>query len=158
MKRLQLKNANKVSLTNGTKQELGKLEFDLNQFKIPKKFVLLKNEVVIKIDKEKNKTGELVEAGTHTVTFKVYDRSLVEIAMQNELTEYGSPIDVVIEKVADIPNFDNYSEVDFVPIKFEGLTVKPLKVQRKVYANGQSIDSWQFADLRVSVTGYKVEE
>lgn len=158
MKKLQLKNANKISLTNGTKQELGKLEFDLKQFKIPKNFVLLKNEVEIKIDKEKNKTGELVETGTHTITFKVYDRSLVEIAMQNELTEYGSPIDVVIEKVTDIPNFDNYSEVDFVPIKFEGLIVKPLKVQRKVYANGQSVDSWQFADLRVSVTGYKVEE
>jgi len=158
MKKLTLKNASKISLTNGTKHDLGKLNFDLAQFKIPQKFVMLKDEIEIRVDKERNSLGELIETGTHTITFKVYDRSLVEIAIQNELTEYGNPIDAVIEKVDTLPNLDSYSNVEFIPIKFEDLSVRPQKVQKKAYANGQSIDSWQFADLRVTVTSYKIED
>ena len=158
MKKLKLKNAGKVSLTTGTKQDLGKLTFELGQFKIPQRFVMLKENMEVRADRTRNQLGELIETGTHTITFKVHDRSLVEIAMQNELTEFGNPIDIVIEEVAKLPNLDHYSDDDFIPIKFEGLTVRPHKVQRKAYANGQSIDTWQFADLRVGVTGYKFEE
>jgi len=158
MKKLRLKNINKVSLTNGTKHDLGKLTFELNQFKVPHQFVMLKDGMEVKADKQKNTLGELIETGTHTITFKAYDRSLVEIAIQNELTEFGNPIDIVLEKAETIPSLETYIADEFIPIKFEGLTVKPHKVQRKVYANGQSVDSWQFAELRVSITGYKFEE
>jgi len=125
MKKLKLKNAGKVSLTTGTKQDLGKLNFELSQFKIPQKFVMLKDHMEVKVDKVRNGLGELVETGTYTITFKVHDRSLVEIAMQNELTEFGNPIDVVLEKEDSIPILDNYSDNEFIPIKFEGLVVRP---------------------------------
>lgn len=160
MKKLQLKNVglNKVSLTNGTTHNLGILKLDLEQFLLPKKFVMLKSEMAVKIDKAKNMLGELDETGTYTITFKVYDRSLVEMALANDLSAYGAPIDVVLEKVETIPNLDKFEEIDFIPIKFEGLQVRPLRVERKVYSNGQSASSWQFADVRVYVTDYKIED
>jgi hypothetical protein len=158
MKTLQLKNTQKISLTNGTTHDLGKLTFDASQFKIPTKFVILKDEVEIKVDKEKNSLGELVETGTYTITFKAYDRALVELAMQNELTEYGSPINVLLENADTLPILDQFTEIDFIPIKFEDLTIKPRKVERKVYVNGQSTGSWQYADLKVTTTAYALKD
>jgi hypothetical protein len=52
-KKLKLNSINKISLTDGSKHDLGTLTFDLNQFKIPKAFVILKDEVTIKVEKEK---------------------------------------------------------------------------------------------------------
>jgi len=148
---------NKIPLTNGTKHNLATLTFDLSQFQLPTDYVMLKDEMTVKVDKEQNKLGELIETGTYTITFKVYDRSLVQMALENNLPSYGTPIDVVLEKVDKVPNLDKYEAVDFIPIKFEGLNIRPLRVERKVYSNGQSVNSWQFADLRVYVTTYKIE-
>ena len=158
MKTLKLKNATKISLTNGTKHDLGKLTFDTSQFKIPTKFVMLKDEVEIKVDKKQNGLGELVETGTYTITFKVYDRALVELAMQNELTEYGSPIDIILENADSLPILEQFTEIDFIPIKFENLTIKPKRIQKKAFANGQPLDTWQYADLKVTVTAYSLKD
>ena len=158
MKTLQLKNANKISLTNGTKHDLGKLTFDASQFKIPNKFLILKDEVATKVDKKQNGVGELVETGTYTITFKAYDRALVELAMQNELTEYGSPIEIVFENADSLPILDQFTELDFIPIKFENLTIKPKRIQRKVFGHGQSLDTWQYADLKVNTTAYSLKD
>jgi len=160
MKKLQMKNTelNKTPLVNGTKHNIGDLAFDLSQFQIPKDFVMLKNEMTVKADREQNKLGELVETGTYTVTFKVYDRLLVENALTNDLPSYGSPIDVVIEKIDKIPDLDKFVEIDFISIKFDDLVVKPARVERKVYHNGQAISSWQFADVKVVVSGYSLED
>jgi len=158
VKKLKFNNINKISLTDGSKHDLGVLKFDLSQFKIPKDFVILKNEVTAKAEKEKNRLGELVETGLYNIEFKAYDRSLVEVAITNNLTEYGSPITITIEKQDSLTILDDYEDDEFIPLTFEKLTVRPRKVQRKVYSDGKSVDSWQFAELRVSADSYKVGE
>ncbi|PGD34037.1 hypothetical protein [Bacillus wiedmannii] len=156
--KLKLNATSKTSLTDGTEQNLGDLQFDLKQFKLPKQFLFLANEVSIKADKERTPLGEYVETGTTTITFKVYDRALVELAIANQLTEYGSPITIAIENQDSLPIFDSYEEDEFIPIIFNNLAVYPKKVQKKTYANGSMIDTWQFAELKVSALAYKIGE
>lgn len=156
--KLKLNATSKTSLTDGTEQNLGDLQFDLKQFKLPKQFLFLANEVSIKADKERTPLGEYVETGTTTITFKVYDRALVELAIANQLTEYGSPITIVIENQDSLPILESYEEDEFIPIIFNNLAVYPKKVQKKTYANGSMIDTWQFAELKVSASTYKIGE
>ncbi|MCU4798348.1 hypothetical protein OB971_25370 [Bacillus cereus] len=156
--KLKLNATTKISLTDGTEQNLGDLQFDLKQFKLPKQFLFLANEVLIKAEKERTSLGEYVETGTTTITFKVYDRALVELAIANQLTEYGSPITIAIENQDSLPILDSYEEDEFIPIVFNNLAVYPKKVQKKTYANGSMIDTWQFAELKVSASTYKIGE
>lgn len=157
-KKLKLNSINKISLTDGSKHDLGALTFDLNQFKIPTAFVILKDEVTTKVEKMKNQLGELVETGTYSIEFKAYDRSLVEVAISNNLAEYGSPISIMIEKQNSLPILDGYEADEFIPLAFEKLAVRPRKVQKKAYADGKMMDTWQFAELRISADSYQVGE
>lgn len=156
--KLKLNSTNKISLTDGNEQDLAKLKFDLKQFKMPKQFLTLANELSTKADKERSSLGELVETGKLTVTFKVYDRALVELAISNQLTEFGAPITVVINNQDSLPILDAFETDEFIPISFDNLSVSPKKVQKKSYANGSMIDTWQFAELKVSATNYKIGE
>lgn len=156
MTKLKLNATNKISLTDGTEHDLASLKFDLNQFKIPTSFVTLANEISAKVEKERNTLGELIETGKMTVTFKVYDRALVELAIANQLTEFGAPITIVIENQDALPKFDQFEENEFIPLIFESLSVMPKKIQKKSYANGSMVDTWQFAELKVSATNYKI--
>lgn len=156
--KLKLNATSKISLTDGTEQDLSILQFDLKQFKLPKQFLFLANEIAIKAEKERTPLGEYVETGAMSLTFKVYDRALVELAIANQLTEYGSPITLVIEHQESLPILDSYEENEFIPITFTGLAVFPKKVQKKAYSNGSMIDTWQFAELKVSATNYKIGE
>ncbi|QWH04602.1 hypothetical protein [Bacillus mycoides] len=156
--KLKLNSTNKVSLTDGTDQDLATLKFDLKQFKMPKQFLTLANELSTKVDKERTSLGELVETGKMTVTFKVYDRALVELAIANQLTEFGAPITIVIENQDSLPILDAFESDEFIPISFDNLSVSPKKVQKKSYANGSMVDTWQFAELKVSATNYKIGE
>ncbi|WP_242249013.1 peptidase [Bacillus cereus group sp. BfR-BA-01523] len=92
------------------------------------------------------------------ITFKVYDRTLVELAIANQLTYYDFPITIVIENQDSLPILDSYEENEFIPITFNNLAVYPKKVQKTTYANGSMIDTWQFTELKVSVSTYKLEK
>ncbi|WP_242249015.1 hypothetical protein [Bacillus cereus group sp. BfR-BA-01523] len=50
--KLKLNATTKISLTDGTEQNIGDLQFYLKQFKPPKQFLFLANEVSIKAEKE----------------------------------------------------------------------------------------------------------
>ncbi|WP_336046933.1 hypothetical protein [Solibacillus ferritrahens] len=156
MAKLKLAATNKISLTEGTEQDLSILKFDLNQFKLPQNFVALAKEITTKADKERTSLGELVETGKLTISFKVYDRALVELAIANQLSEFGAPITITIENQDSLPILDKFEADEFIPISFENLSVSPKKVQKKSYANGSMVDTWQFAELKVSATNYKV--
>lgn len=156
MTKLKLKTLNKISLTDGTEYDLGQLKFDLTQFKMPKNFVILSKEVTTKVDKERNQLGELIETGKMNITFKAYDRALVELAITNQLLEFGSPITINIEQLDSLPIFDGYDEDEFIPITFENLIVVPKKVQKKAYAQGNMVDTWQYAELKVCAINYKI--
>lgn len=156
MAKLKLAATNKISLTDGTEQDLSILKFDLNQFKLPQNFVALAKEITTKADKERTSLGELVETGKLTISFKVYDRALVELAVANQLSEFGAPITITVENQDSLPILDKFEADEFIPIAFENLSVSPKKVQKKSYANGSMVDTWQFAELKVSATNYKV--
>lgn len=156
MAKLKLAATNKISLTDGTEQDLSILKFDLNQFKLPQNFVALAKEITTKADKERTSLGELVETGKLTISFKVYDRALVELAVANQLSEFGAPITISVENQDSLPILDKFEADEFIPITFENLSVSPKKVQKKSYANGSMVDTWQFAELKVSATNYKV--
>lgn len=156
MTKLKLKTLNKISLTDGTEYDLGHLKFDLNQFKLPKHFVVLSKDVTTKVDKEKNQLGELIETGKINLTFKAFDRALVELAIANQLPEFGSPITINIDQLDSLPTFDGYDDDEFIPITFENLIVIPKKVQKKAYAQGNMVDTWQYAELKICATNYKI--
>ena len=156
MAKLKLAATNKISLTDGTEQDLSILKFDLNQFKLPQNFVALAKEITTKADKERTSLGELVETGKLTISFKVYDRALVELAVANQLSEFGAPITITVENQDSLPILDKFEADEFIPITFENLSVSPKKVQKKSYANGSMVDTWQFAELKVSAKNYKV--
>lgn len=156
MAKLKLAATNKISLTDGTEQDLSILKFDLNQFKLPQNYVALAKEITTKADKVRTTLGELVETGKLTITFKVYDRALVELAIANQLNEFGAPITIVVENQDSLPILDKFETDEFIPIAFENLFVSPKKVQKKSYANGSMVDTWQFAELKVSATNYKI--
>lgn len=158
MTKLKLSSTNKISLTDGTEHDLAALKSDLNQFKMPTKFVILANGISTKMDKERTTLGEFVETGKMTVTFKAYDRALVELAIANQLTEFGAPITIVIENQNSAPTFNLFEEDEFIPLTFENLSVMPKKIQKKSYSNGSMVDTWQFAELKVSATNYKIEK
>lgn len=156
MAKLKLASTNKISLTDGTEQDLSILKFDLNQFKLPQNFVALAKEITTKADKERTTLGELVETGKLTITFKVYDRALVELAVANQLNEFGAPITITVENQDSLPILDKFEVDEFIPIIFENLSVNPKKVQKKSYANGSMVDTWQFAELKISAINYKI--
>lgn len=156
MAKLKLTSTNKISLTDGTEHDLSILKFDLSQFKLPQKYVALANEVSTKVDKERTPLGELIETGKMTVTFKAYDRALVELAISNQLTEFGAPITVIVENQESLPILDKFETDEFIPITFENISVAPKKVQKKAYSNGSMVDTWQFAELKVAATNYKI--
>ena len=156
MAKLKLAATNKISLTDGIEHDLSILKFDLNQFKLPQNYVTLAKEISTKAEKTKTPLGELIETGKLTITFKVYDRALVELAIANQLNEFGAPITIIIEGQDSLPILDKFEIDEFIPITFENLTVSPKKVQKKVYSNGSNVDTWQFNELKVSATNYKV--
>jgi hypothetical protein len=156
MAKLKLAATNKISLTDGTEQDLSILKFDLNQFKLPQNYVALAKEISTKAEKKRTTLGELVETGKLTITFKVYDRALVELAIANQLNEFGAPITIVVENQDSLPILDKFEADEFIPIIFENLSVSPKKVQKKSYANGSMVDTWQFAELKVSASNYKI--
>ncbi|PEJ68716.1 hypothetical protein CN888_27220 [Bacillus wiedmannii] len=158
MTKLKLNATNKISLTDGTEHDLASLKFELSQFKMPSNFVILANGISTKMDKERNTLGEFVETGKMTVTFKAYDRALVELAIANQLTEFGAPITIVIENQDSVPKFNLFEEDEFIPLSFENLSVMPKKIQKKSYSNGSMVDTWQFAELKVSAANYKIEK
>lgn len=156
MAKLKLAASNKISLTDGTEHDLSILKFDLNQFKLPQNYVTLAKEISTKAEKERTTLGELIETGKLTITFKVYDRALVELAIANQLNEFGAPITIVIENQDSLPILDKFETDEFIPITFENICVSPKKVQKKAYSNGSSVDTWQFAELKVAATNYKI--
>lgn len=156
MAKLKLAATNKISLTDGTEHDLSILKFDLNQFKIAQNYVALAKEITTKADKERTALGELVETGKLHISFKVYDRALVELAIANQLNEFGAPITIIVENQDSLPILDKFEADEFIPIVFENLSVSPKKVQKKSYANGSMVDTWQFAELKISATNFKI--
>lgn len=156
MSKLKLNAISKISLTDGVEQDLGLLKFDLTQFNIPESFVFLAKDMVAKVEKSKNQLGELIETGTLTLTFKLYDRAMVEMAIMHNLNEFGSPITLVIENQTEVPNLKKYDDDELIPISLEYLTVTPKKVQKKAYSNNGMVDVWQYASLKISATNYKI--
>lgn len=160
MGKLILKTSKLHSLNDTETVDLGVLDLDLNQFKIPKAMLVQKEGVSNRVVKEKNANGELVETGKVNVFFEIYDRSFVELILNNGGNEIGSPITIVVEQQDDIPIFDNYDDGEFVPITFTNLKVKPKKIQKKIFV-GQGkpmAESWIFADIKVIADNYTLGE
>ncbi len=139
MAKLKLAATNKISLTDGTEQDLSILKFDLNQFKLPQNYVALAKEITTKADKVRTTLGELVETGKLTITFKVYDRALVELAIANQLNEFGAPITIVVENQDSLPILDKFETDEFIPITFENLYVS---VRKKFKKNPTQTVQW----------------
>jgi hypothetical protein len=156
MAKLILKSTNLHSLNDSENIDLGDFHFDIKQFKVPTALVIQKDGYAVKIEKEKNLNGELVETGKYAVTFKVYDRPFIELVLQNGGVEIGSPITVVVEKQDSLPIWDNYEDGEFIPISFTGLKVKPKKVQKKTFvAQGKPmIDTWQYSEIKIEADSY----
>lgn len=160
MAKLILKSTKLHSLNDSQSIELSDLYFDIKQFKIPTAMVVQKDDFTARIEKEKNLNGELVETGKYILTFKVYDRAFIELVLQNGSTEIGSPITIVVEKQDSLPIFDNYEDGEFIPITFNGITVKPKKVQKKTFV-GQGkpmVDTWQYSDIKIEAESYTIGE
>lgn len=155
MAKLKLAASNKISLTDGTEHDLSILKFDLNQFKLPLNYVVLAKEISTRAEKMRTPLGELIETGKLTITFKAYDRALVELAIGNQLNEFGAPISIVVENQDSLPILDKFEIDEFIPITFENISVSPKKVQKKAYSNGSSVDTWQFAEIKVTANNYK---
>lgn len=160
MAKLILKTSTLYNLNDGENLDLGKLKFDIAQFKIPQEMVVSKEGVNIKIEKEKNLNGEFVETGKYTLNFKVYDRSFIELVIQNGSTEIGNPITIVIEGQENIPNLDRFQEDEFIPISFNKLEIKPKKVLKKTFlgAGKGNADTWQYADIKIVAESYIIGE
>lgn len=160
MAKLILKSTNLHSLNDSENIDLGDFHFDIKQFKVPTALLMQKDGYTVKIEKEKNLNGELVETGKYAVTFKVYDRPFIELVLQNGGIEIGSPITVVVEKQESLPLLDNYEDGEFIPISFTGLKVKPKKVQRKTFvAQGKPmVDTWQYSEIKIEADSYIIGE
>lgn len=160
MAKLILKSSNLISLNDSENIDLGDLKFDLSQFKVPSAMVVQKDDVTSKVERERNASGELVETGAYTITFKVYDRPFIEMVLTNGSTEIGSPISVVVENQDSLPIFDSFEDGEFIPITFKGLHVKPRKVQKKSFV-GQGkpmVDTWQYSELKIEADSYIIGE
>lgn len=158
MAKLILKTSKQHSLNDSENIDLGNLNFDLTQFKIPQTMVVQKEGSSNRVVKEKNSVGELVETGKYNVFFEVYDRAFIEIILSNGGTEIGSPTTIVIEGQDSLPILDNYEDGEFIPISFNNLKVKPKKIQKKIFV-GQGkpmAESWVFADIKVVADSYVI--
>lgn len=156
MSKLILKTSKLHSLNDSESINLGELDLDLTQFKVPKIMIVQKEGVSNKLVKEKNANGELVETGKVNLFFEIYDRSFVEMILNNGGNEIGSPITVIVEQQDDIPILDSYEDGEFIPIIFSNLKVKPKKIQKKIFV-GQGkpmAESWIFADVKVIADSY----
>lgn len=160
MEKLILKSSKLFSLNDSESIDLGSLNFDTNQFKIPVSMLVQKDDYTARIEKEKNLNGELVETGKYSVSFRVYDRPFIELVLKNGGTEIGSPITVVVENQDSLPIFDSYEEGEFIPISFSGLRVKPKKIQKKAFvAQGKPmVDTWQYAEIKIIAESYSIGE
>lgn len=151
MTKLILKNSKLQALNDSESINIGELKFEINQFKIPKSMVVQKEGVTTRIVKEKNSVGELVETGKYNVFFEVFDRSFIELILENGGTEIGSPISIVVENQDSIPILDSFEEGEFIPISFEKLNILPKKIQKKIFV-GQGkpmAESWVYDDVKV---------
>lgn len=159
MTKLVLKTSNLQSLNDGG-LDLGALYFDLKQFKVPSAMLVQKEGVAVRVEKEMNANGELVETGKYALTFKVYDRAFIELILQNGGTEIGSPILIVVEGQDSLPILDSYEEGEFIPITFTELKVRPKKVQKKAFvAQGKPmVDTWQYLEIKIEAESYTIGE
>ncbi|ELC8460396.1 peptidase [Clostridium perfringens] len=160
MERLILKSTTLFNLNDSENIDLGELNFDISQFKIPNEMVVLKEGVNIKIEKAKNLNGELVETGEYTLSFKIYDLNFIRLVIQNGSTEIGNPITIIVEKQKNIPNLDKFEDGEFIPVSFKNIKVKPKKVQNKTFI-GKDVgykDVWQYADVKVIAESYIIGE
>ncbi|MED4810397.1 peptidase [Bacillus atrophaeus] len=160
MAKLILKSSKLIALNDSENIDLGELHFDISQFKVPSAMVVQKDDFTSRVARERNANGELVETGEYIITFKVYDRSFIEMVLGNGSTEIGSPITIVVEKQDSLPIFDNYEDGEFIPITFKGLNVKPRKVQKKSFV-GQGkpmVDTWQYSEIKIEADSYTIGE
>lgn len=160
MERLILKTSKLYSLNDSESINIGDLNFDIKQFKMPTTMVVKKGDCNSRLEKEKNLNGELVETGKYSITFKVYDRPFIELVLQNGSTEIGSPISIVVENQDSEPNFDSFEDGEFIPISFKGVKVKPKRVQKKTFV-GQGkpmVDTWQYTDIKIEADSYTINE
>lgn len=160
MQKLILKTSQLQSLNDSQNLDIGDFRFDLSQFKLPKLMVIQKGDMSVKIDKEKNLNGELVETGHYNVTFKIYDRNFIELVLQNGSTEIGSPITITVENQDKLPNFDSFEDGEFIPISFNNIQVKPKKVQKKAFVGTGKpmVDVWQYSEIKVVADTYNLGE
>lgn len=160
MAKLILKSSKLYSLNDSEIIDIGDINFDIKQFKIPAALLVQKDDFTARIEKEKNLNGELVETGKYTINFKVYDRAFIELVLQSGSTEIGSPITVVVENQDSLPIFDEFEEGEFIPIIFNGINVKPKKVQKKTFV-GQGkpmVDTWQYSEIKIEAASYMFGE
>ncbi len=108
MEKLILKSTTLFNLNDSENIDLGDLNFDISQFKVPNEMVVLKEGINVKIEKEKNLNGELVETGEYTLIFKIYDLNFIRLVIQNGSTEIGNPITIIVEKQKNIPNLERF--------------------------------------------------
>lgn len=160
MGKLILKNSNLYSLNDAEKIDLGDLKFDISQFKVPGAMVVPKEGITIKMEREKNFNGELIETGKHTIIFNVYDRNFIELVLQNGSSEIGSPITIVVEGQNDMLNLNNYEDGEFIPVTFSKLEIRPKKVLKKTFlGTGKgNADTWQYADIKIIAESYIIGE
>lgn len=158
MKKLKLNTTTRKSVNDSEIHDLGELTFDSSQFNLPTYFVVAKNDIHAKIERAKNTVGEYTETGLFSITFKTYDRPFVELVINNNGTELGSPISVLVENQVDIPNLDLYEDDEFIPVKFENLKISPKKIQKKAFAgNGHpTVDTWQYAAIKITAANFKL--
>ncbi|EES50400.1 peptidase [Clostridium botulinum] len=156
MDKLVLKNSTLKNLNDSKNLDLGELEFDIKQFKIPNSMVALKEGIKVRTEKTKNLNGELVETGKYTVDFAIYDLNFIKLVIQNGSTEIGNPISVIIEGQDNIPNVEAYEDGEFIPISFNGIKIKPKKVLKKVYTGGKNVDAWIYDALKIEADSYVI--
>lgn len=156
MEKLILKTSTLHNLNDSENVELGNLFFDISQFKVPSSMVVLKEGISVKLEKERNLNGELVETGKYTLIFKVYDMNFIKLVIQNGSTEIGNPITIFVEGQSSIPNIESFEDGEFIQISFKGLKVKPKKVYKKVFVGqGKSmIDAWMYDDIKIEADNY----
>lgn len=160
MGKLFLKSSTLYNLNDAENIDLGDLNFDIAQFKLPNAMVVSKEGINVKIEKTKNLNGELVETGKYTLIFKVYDRNFIELVIQNNSTEIGAPISIIVEGQNDIPNLEKFEDGEFILISFKDVRVKPKKVLKKTFL-GQgkgNVEIWQYADIKIIAESYIIGE
>jgi hypothetical protein len=141
---------------NDSKLDLGELELDIKQFKVPSAMVVLKEGIKIRTEKAKNLNGELVETGKYSVDFPIYDLNFIKLVIENGSTEIGNPISIIVEGQNDKPNLESFEEGEFIPISLKGLKVKPKKVSKKIFV-GQGkamVDAWVYDDIKIEADSY----